>query len=119
MAHDIDALLRLEELTLRPVNGTWDVAAIGAQLLRLPGAWNDPNRPHVYLLFSSAEAREAFLRDHESSTAERHSYPIVPVVELRPDDVYLNLFAGEAYNDQTRPFLAWLVQQQACTVTEG
>lgn len=119
MAHDIDALLRLEELNLRPVSGTWDVAAIGQRLLGLPGAWNDPNRPHVYLLFSSAEAREGFLSTHEPSTAERYSYPIVPVVELRPDDIYLNLFAGEDYNGQTGPFLAWLMQQQACTVNGG
>ena len=119
MAHDIDALLRLEELNVRPTSGTLDVAAIGRQLLALPGAWNDPNRPQVYLLFSDAAARDGFLATHEPSTPERYSYPIVPVVEVRPDDVYLNLFAGEEFNGQTGPFIAWLLQQQPCTVKGG
>jgi len=116
MAHDIDALLRYEELSIRPTSGAYDEPAFRAHLQALDGAWNDPVRPQVFLLFRNAAEREAYLPTHVPSTPTEYSYPIVPVVELRPDQIYLNLFAGEDYEGVTRPLLEWLLSRQDCTV---
>ena len=101
-------LLSQQELHFRPLSGHFDVEQIGAAVLAIEHALRDEFVPSLFLMFLDAE-------DRERHRAARHADPRAPLpyvllIDVKPDALSVNQFAGPEHDGQTRPFLAWLAR---------
>jgi hypothetical protein len=114
MSTDIAALLTQEELTFDPSQGAFDPKTIGDFILTLGAPWQDPQRPEIFLVFLSPQSRDDFLSAHDPA-AERN-YPYVLLIDVSPQQVYINQFAGERYLGLSEQFIRWLLSTYECRI---
>ncbi|MBQ0958608.1 hypothetical protein KAK06_06510 [Ideonella sp. 4Y11] len=120
MPLDLHALLQRDDFALVPDHGHFDVEAIAAfALSELPGAWRDPQRPQAVLVFGDDDERAEFLADRAPSTPDHFSYPVVMVVDLQPQRVTIDIFAGEEFHDPATDLTRWIEARFPCHVASG
>lgn len=117
MPLDLPTLLQQDDFTLVPDQGSFDVEAIAAHALAtLPSAWRDPDRPRALLVFGDDEELAEFLADRTPSTPDQFSYPVVMVVDLQPQRVKIDIFAGEEFHDPATELTRWIEAHWPCHV---
>jgi hypothetical protein len=115
MPLNLHALLQQDDFALVPDQGHFDVEAIAAFVLSaLPGAWRDPQRPQALLVFGDDDELAEFLADRTPSTPEQASYPTVMVVDLQPQRIEIDLYAGEEFEDPATELVRWIEARFPC-----
>lgn len=112
MSIDIDTLLEQEEVSLKPTQGRFDPKAIGQFIQTLGAAWQDPQRPAIFLVFLSADARDSFVSTYDP-TGPR-DYPYVLLIDVSEEQVYINQFAGDRFAALSAQFMRWLTSAYSC-----
>lgn len=110
----IQPLLDEEELNLRPLDVPFDVEEVARALLAIPCAWRDERLPTLFLMFLDEKSRDeriAWRRAHPDDTL-----PYVLLVDVQPEHIVVNQFAGDRHAAQSRAFLEWLAGRHRCTV---
>lgn len=117
MPLDLYALLERDAFTLVPDRAPFDAEAIADFVLStLTGAWRDPDRPQALLVFGDDDDLTEFLATRTPSTQERFSYPVVMVVDLQPQRVRIDIFAGEEFHDPATELTRWIEAHWPCHV---
>lgn len=109
----MDTLLAQEEIYLSPESGSFDVAAVTAQIKTLGHVWQHPGAPSIFLIFNNAPSLEECdkaVRDHPAAPLPR-----VLLIDVAEDEININQFAGPDYAEYSRAFLTWLLQHYRCT----
>lgn len=112
MSIDINALLEQEEVSLKPTQGRFDAKAIGQFILSLGAAWQDPQRPEIFLVFLSADARDSFVSTYDPTGAR--DYPYVLLIDVSEAQVDINQFAGARFAALSAQFMRWLTSTYSC-----
>jgi len=117
MPLNLHALLQQDDFALVPDQGRFDVEAIAAfALSALPGAWRDPQRPQALLVFGDDEELAEFLAERTPSTPDHFSYPTVMVVDLQPQRIQVDIYAGEEFEDPATELVRWIESRFPCHV---
>lgn len=117
MSIDINALLEQEEVSLKPTQGRFDPKAIGQFIQSLGAAWQDPQRPAIFLVFLSVDARDSFVSTYDP-TGPR-DYPYVLLIDVSEAQVYINQFAGDRFAALSAQFMNWLTGTYSCEVDDS
>jgi hypothetical protein len=111
----VDELLTEQELSFTPLAAPFDAERAGAAVLAMDYALRDEFVPSLYLLFLDAAQRERHRLARHADPRAR--LPCVLLIDVRPECIHVNQFAGPEHDAQSRQFLGWLAAQGwACEV---
>jgi len=109
-------LIKYEEFDFRPIHGEFDIEMIQTQIMKLPGAWNDPKIKENFLIFGDDESKNNFVSQYNPT--EKYSYPYVLIISLTSTSIYFNVFAGHDYIDYALVLMKWIIKNYQCEVTD-
>jgi hypothetical protein len=110
----VTKLANVEEIHFYPKEGSFDVEAAAAAIASIGFSYRDPHVPQMFLIFDNAESRERCREVREDDPYA--SLPHVLLIRVEPDEVYINQFAGERFDEYARAFVTWLLATYSCRV---
>jgi hypothetical protein len=108
----MDELLNQQELYFTPRSGLFDVERVAEAILSIGLSVRDEFVPSLFLLFLDEESRDVQLLRRRNNP--KAPLPYVLLIQVEPDEICVNQFAGREHAEQSRTFLTWLAKNSAC-----
>lgn len=111
----MEELLRQVALTFKPMDGKFDVEQVAAVISTIGFPYRDVSVPSIFLIFMDEDSKQ-------SSIAWRLENPSLPLpyvllIDVKPEQIYVNLFAGSEFKPYAQTFIGWLIGHYTCSVS--